>query len=377
MNIQIALIGGQVYPAYLGIADQQPDSVILVHSANTKNEAERIKSELPDRDILLMEFEPVDIERIFRQTRELLRKVNAEHNYTINITSGTKLWTIAFYECFKNMANAKLMYIDQNNRIYDLSTMDSRLSTVQLNMDLLFRLNGTNIKSNTDFNEYSAEDLTCLKQIKSLRKNSYQLFNTMSIPQKMHIFDSKEGTYSFCTKCAKESGELFWNRKDNSIIVEMTTMKGKRRERLKSPHVFDLFFHTGWFEYEVALMLSNWKFAKEIRLNVCFPYQTDNNAKNEIDIIVNTGNRLLFVECKTQIFDITDIDKFRTAVKNYGGMGCKALFITEAKMKSKSAEKCRDSGILSFSMSDCGNNFLPSEMLYTMLEQEMFEINKK
>lgn len=377
MNIHIALIGGQVYPAYLGIADQQPDSVILIHSTNTKNEAERIESELPDRDILLMEFEPVDIERIFCQTRELLRKVNAEHNYTINITSGTKLWTIAFYECFKNLANAKLIYIDQNNRIYDLSTMDSRLSTVQLNMDLLFRLNGTNVKSYTDFNEYTTEDLTCLQQIKSLRKYSYPLFNAMSMPQNIHIFDSKEGTKTFFTKDTKESGTLYWNKRDGYIIVEMITQKGKRREKLKSPHVFDLFFYTGWFEYEIALMLSNWKYTNEIRLNVCFPYQTDNNAKNEIDIIVNTGNRLLFVECKTQIFDITDIDKFRTAVKNYGGMGCKALFITEAKMKSKSAEKCRDSGILSFSMNDCSGNFLLSEMLYVMLEQEMFEINKK
>lgn len=377
MNIHIALIGGQVYPAYLGIADQQPDSVILIHSTNTKNEAERIKSELPDRDILLMEFEPVDIERIFIQTRELLRRVNTEYNYTINITSGTKLWTIAFYEYFNNRANAKLMYIDQNNRIYDLSTMGSRLSTVQLNMDLLFRLNGTNVKSHTDFNEYTTEDLTCLQQIKSLRKGSYQLFNTMSIPQNMHIFDSKEGTYSFRSKNVKESGTMYWNKEDNCIIIEMTTQKGKRRERLKSPHVFDLFFHTGWFEYEVAQMLFNWKFTKEIRLNVCFPYQTDNNAKNEIDIVVNTGNRLLFVECKTQIFDITDIDKFRTAVKNYGGMGCKALFITEAKMKPKAAEKCRDSGILSFSMSECSGNFSPLEMLYAMLEQEMLEINKK
>ena len=74
-------------------------------------------------------------------------------------------------------------------------------------------------------------------------------------------------------------------------------------------------------------MLSSWEYAKEIIMNANFPYK-NNNPKNEIDIIVNTGNRLLFVECKTQINDITDIDKFRTAVKNYGGMGCKALFIT-------------------------------------------------
>ena len=158
MNIHIALIGGQAYPAYLGIADQQPDEVILVHSNSTKNEAERIQLELLDGNIRLMEFDPVNIDRIFRQTRNLLSKVDAEHIYTINITSGTKLWTIAFYECFKNVANAKLIYIDQNNRIYDLSTMDSLLSTVQLNMDLLFRLNGTTVKSCLLYTSDAADD---------------------------------------------------------------------------------------------------------------------------------------------------------------------------------------------------------------------------
>lgn len=138
----------------------------------------------------------------------------------------------------------------------------------------------------------------------------------------------------------------------------------------------NLVFFSGWFEYKVAEMLSHWKFAKEIILNVKFPYQ---NAlpKNEIDVIVNTGNRLLFVECKTQIKDITDIDKFRTAVKNYGGMGCKALFITEATMKDTAAEKCKDSDILCFSLHDCGNLIDSQKALFMKLETELFEINKK
>lgn len=374
MNVHIALIGGQVYPAYVGIADLQPDMVILIHSNRTKNEAERIRMEFPNISIRLVEFNPVDIEEIFSQTRHLLSEVKTEYIYTINVTSGTKLWTLAFYECFKGAGNVKLIYIDQNNRIYNLASMNNRLAKVQLDMDLLFRLNGTAIKSYIDYNEYTMEDLTCLRQIKSLRKCSYQLFNAMSTPDNVHILEPKERELSFHTS---DSATLYWNKTNQYITVEMMTRKGIRKETLKSPHVFKLFFYTGWFEYEVARMLSNWDYAKEIRLNVCFPYQTDDKAKNEIDIIVNTGNRLLFVECKTQIHGITDIDKFRTAVKNYGGMGSKALFITEAKMKPNAAEKCRDSGILSFSLNDCNNRSESLKILYTMLEDELFEINKK
>ena len=79
-----------------------------------------------------------------------------------------------------------------------------------------------------------------------------------------------------------------------------------------------------------------------------------------------------------QISDITDIDKFRTAVKNYGGMACKALFVTYAPMKKTAAEKCEDSGILSFSIRDCNQSFFSiQEMLHLKLEQELFAINKK
>ena len=78
----------------------------------------------------------------------------------------------------------------------------------------------------------------------------------------------------------------------------------KLNDTLTSQHIFNLFFHTGWFEYEVASLLSTWQYAKEIRMNVKFPYNAERNPKNEIDLIVNTGNRLLFVECKTQINDL-------------------------------------------------------------------------
>lgn len=72
-------------------------------------------------------------------------------------------------------------------------------------------------------------------------------------------------------------------------------------------------------------------------MNVEFPYK-NNLPKNEIDIIVNTGDKLLFVECKTRICDNTNIDKFSAAVKNYGGMASKALFVSNMPMDDKPIE---------------------------------------
>lgn len=379
-KIHIALIGGQTYPIYLGIVDCQPDEIILVHSSATKGEAERIKMELlvnPE----LEEFDPVDVARIFRKTKMLADNVKADCIYSINVTGGTKPWAVAFYAYFSALPNVTLIYVDQNNRIYDLSTMKSHLSNTPLDMNLLFRLNGTKVKSLISFQDYTIEDTACLAKIEALRKHSHEIFNEISmLDEDEKITLNKQKTGSFFSKGRmerKDEGQLDWDKERNSIRIKITDNRGKIKEEvLKSPHIFTMVFSAGWFEYKVAAILSKWKHAKEIYLNIVFPYIND-SSKNEIDVIVNTGNRLLFVECKTQIKDITDIDKFRTAVKNYGGMGCKALFVTDGKMKDTAAEKCRDSGILSFSLSDCVGSFSPSKMLYAMLEQDLFEINKK
>ena len=97
--------------------------------------------------------------------------------------------------------------------------------------------------------------------------------------------------------------------------------QGKKRNKeitLGFPHAIELAFNSGWFEYKASNMLNHWKRTKNICMNCRFPFKT-NVDKNEVDIIVNAGNKLLFVECKTQINKTTDIDKFNSVAKAYGG----------------------------------------------------------
>jgi hypothetical protein len=98
---------------------------------------------------------------------------------------------------------------------------------------------------------------------------------------------------------------------------------------------------------------------------------------NEVDIIVNTGKKLLFVECKTQVFNSIDIDKFATVIRNYGGLGSKGLLVTDAKLRSNVKEKCNKSGILTFSFKNTYNfNVNPKKLLFK-LENEWLNINPK
>ena len=375
-HIHISLIGGQSYPVYLGIADLNPDGIILIHSSQSREEAERIQQEI-DVPTHLLEFDPVDIQSIYHQLEKNFTRLSSDDIYTVNITGGTKLWSIAFYEYFKRYSNAKLIYIDQNNCVCNLVTLEKYQSVVSFDTDSVLRLNGTKAESYLLYQDYTEADKNCINRIKKLRCHSYEKFNAFSIPNKKwenELKQKKLGSWSL-----EDGSQIEWDKETTTIKILLINNKSEKlNDMLTSPHIFNLFFHTGWFEYEVASLLSTWQYAKEIRMNVKFSYNAERNPKNEIDLIVNTGNRLLFVECKTQISDITDIDKFRTAVKNYGGMACKALFVTEAPMKKTAAEKCEDSGILSFSVRDCNDSFFSiQEMLHLKLEQELFAINKK
>ena len=88
-------------------------------------------------------------------------------------------------------------------------------------------------------------------------------------------------------------------------------------------------------------------FGNKIIVNCIFKTKTD-AVKNEVDIIVNAGRKLIFVECKTQVFNTPDIDKFASVVRTYGGLGSKALFVTNTPMKAEAQEKCDEKGITTY-----------------------------
>ena len=97
----------------------------------------------------------------------------------------------------------------------------------------------------------------------------------------------------------------------------------------------------------MAEILSRWTKTKELVSNLIIEY-ADGLAKNEIDMVVNTGSKLVFVECKTAVFDIKDIDKFHNVAKLCGGLGAKAILITFHKPNARILEKCADNHMLTF-----------------------------
>lgn len=364
-NIHIALVGGQTTPVYQGIMYTNPDRVILIHSTQTETEANRINAEIMI-ECELIKFNPVDLQQISDAVIKLKNGFSTNNHITINVGGGTKPWSIIFYEYFRKEANAQLFYIDQNNLMWDLKTNEK--SEVGFDMDVQFRLLGNPLTRFTSFSEYSPEDKQVCVGIRTLRNVNFRDFFNLT----KQLYDNPNLNY------VSSSLGSFIQRypADQSYHVEMKGRSGVRSLILSAPHIDSLILNTGWFELEIAELLSGWSKAKEIRLNCVFP-SLNETSKNEIDIIIHTGTKLLFVECKTSIFDNTTIDKFASAVKLYGGLGSKALFITDTAMKSKAIEKCHDHGIMHYSLQNNPEGKTHREILFEMLEKELNNLNAK
>lgn len=379
IKVHITLVGGQPTPVYHAIKATVPDFVVFIYSEDTTKQLNLIKNEVPvrSRDVLL---HPTDAEKI-RTTAEELAKEFATDEVTVNISGGLKSWSFWFGVIFHKCTNASVIYIDQNNTLWNYNTMQCR-EVPDIDLLVQFRLHGNPIDGNyTPYTEYTDADKEAIKDIKYLRSQNYEVFNRLATvltdKQNNRLRNDKNGIFTIPNdprsfiqwEGAKEKGQ------DQKITISICRKNGQCVEsEICSPHAKDLVFKAGWFEYEIATLVAKWDKAKEIFLNCHFPF-IKGVDKNEVDIIVNTGKKALFIECKTQINSSNDIDKFTSVIKKYGGIGSKGLFVTDAPMRDLDKKKCEENHILHFSLQEHTNNpLLPAGKALAMLLKE--NINK-
>lgn len=386
MHTHITLVGGQTYPIYLGIKALNPDKIIFVHSDQTENEAKRIANEFTNKDSENICLDATDFKTINLAVEYLLRKVKNESTFedtiTLDVSSGTKAWTIAFLERYKSiLPELEIIYVSQKNIVYNYTKSKEYDVDSTIDLDLILRLNGTKIPNYIAFSNYTQEDVEVVKQIEKLRRSAYKSFNSLTIIKDNE--KDKDRKYELVHKNSavweNKGYKVSWDKVNSTISYELTTNKGDIvTGTLSSPHVIQLFFNTGWFEFKIANLLNRWSRTKEIRMNVVFP-TTKGKDDNEVDILINAKEKILFVECKTQVTKPTDVDKFRTVAKNFGGLASMALFITDAPMNPVALEKCKKYGIMSFSIELAKDNKQRSieDQLFEMLEKKINETNTR
>ncbi|NSW45392.1 MAG: DUF1887 family protein [Bacteroidales bacterium] len=367
-HLHITLVGGQTVPVYQGIIYDQPDYVIYICSEQTNSSIELIASatSIPYE---LKSLSPVDIKDVEEYLDFLKSIIQNYERITINISSGTKIWSILFYDYFKNIEKAKIIYIDQNNKIWNFKTKQCSDHEFITDIQNYLIILGSKVNNFKKIENFDASDIQAVKTIEEIRKFDYVEFNALTQSLSNH---SNLNEYS-----TTQGSLIKYDTEEKSFYLKLIKKSGTSKEcKLKSPNIRYLLLNTGWFEFKVANILSKWNHAKQIILNCDF--QTKEGAlKNEVDVIVNTGKKLLFVECKTQVYNSTDIDKFASVIRNYGGLGTKGILITEVDINKNVLEKCEDNGLLTFCLNQGNYMFSPEQMLYLKLESEWLNINPR
>ena len=62
----------------------------------------------------------------------------------------------------------------------------------------------------------------------------------------------------------------------------------------------------------------------------------------EIDILINTGKKLIFVECKSGLVKQEDINKMKIVKQTYGGVIAKSILVCRELPSQSIIEKCKE-----------------------------------
>lgn len=376
-HLHVALVGGQLEPVYTVIRDTKPDEIVLVCSNRTKSEAEHL-SKIVKEDgmttlIKILKVDTRDIGLMDKSFLKIKEEVYVDSNrVTVNITGGLKPWSIICFRLFAGLENVSLLYRNQDYSLWDFNS--NALYPCESNgltfKDML-RINKILVKTYKNFDDYTKEDDLCLIDIRELRQFNYNAFKVLT-----------EDLYKHKNKVRSEFGlsSLEWDKTSKAFTM-ILERKGKMKKKvLASPNIRSLLLNTGWFEYEVAALFNKWTCAEYVVTNVRFSINsTDGQQReaNETDIVVKTKDKFLFVECKTQVANSTDIDKFNEVGKSFGGLASKRIFITDVEPNANAKDKFQHKKMKYFVMSNISKNDNTIKAFFNELDKYMNSINEK
>ena len=382
-KVTFSLVGGQPFPVYAQALDSEPDNLLLFYSEQTERIAQNIeqciKQKLPKTTVSKVLVDATNL-------KESSLTFNAYANawlkpgnvVTVNLSGGTKPWSMQLLNIFAGKDNARCVFIDQNNYIWDMASYERhKFEHTNHSLDDKFALYGVRATHRTSLEQYDSADFDAIKKIEKLyRRNSLalrELTKEIEADDANHIIQKHyfNPNYSGCH--INRLGE-----NDYECTFEHYISGSQISVKFSSPHATKLLLNTSWFEIKVAKLLSQWHSASRVWVNTTINYYSTDDPANEIDIIVETKqDKLLFVECKTQIYHNTDIDKFNNAIKSYGGLGSKRVFITMNTMKELPKTKCEALRIPTFTTRDIEKDNLTKQNFFAALDKYMGTINAR
>lgn len=379
-HIHITLVGGQRIPVFVGMPPKEEmDRLVMIHSNESLGDARKVAEVVGFEATEKLEFSSDDVSAMFEKAEEVFERFRNDR-VTLNLTGGLKPWSWALQKAFAKHEDAEFIYVDQNNRVTNIATLEER-EGLPISITQRFELNVMEIPRHRNLKDYTQEDIDSIARLEALQKHNYDVFRDLN--QKYEKMNNRRRADEVRIKDNKgREHYLAWDKNEHWIEYSIFDKAGKELlEEFTSEHAFQIALNYGWFELRTAVELAKNEHAKEVWLDCVFKAQNGGD-KNQIDVIADMGAKLVFVECKTMIHSISDLDKFSKAMRNYSGLGSKGIFVSYSEFNQKLwaevCEKCHDSKLQYFNYFKWKKNRCAAEKsLNAVINRELYKQNSR
>jgi hypothetical protein len=335
MKHQIVLVGGQVLPLYLGIKEFSPDRIHFIVSKESKTRINLIKPLLHGKAFSELVCSPYDFNSIRSLCVSVIDKLGEEDEVAFNLTGGNKVMLLAAHSVMHDLQKVAF-YINPDGSLLELPSYQRKSLTENISIQEFMTLSGHSSFASKTIGDFVKEDFRVAEEIEIFSNNSRNKFR--AIIQGIRTQYKSRSLPDSGNITIANGTQLKWNR--SSITA---TQNARKLFELSSPHASNLLFNGGWWELLVAREISKWPYAKELMIQCELKFKTDETEpKNEIDVLINLGRKLIFVECKSGDVKQEDINKMRVIRETYGGAISRSILVCQYIPKGTIIEKCRE-----------------------------------
>lgn len=339
MKHQITFVGGQLLPVFLGINEFSPDKIHFIVSEETKDKVVLLKSFLGDKPISENLCNPFDFTSIKTICENIFKNIGDSDEVHFNLTGGTKVMVLAAQSLIKENQLTGF-YINPDNSILNVPAYSLQELSCEISVKEFLELSGHKLKSSKTISDFKHEDFVTAKEIDEFAARDKSFLTVTKYFRKN--FNDK-GVSIPKTGDEKIDGkiEVKWNRQQLEI-----SKAGSKIFSANSDIIYNLFFFAAWWELQVANAISAWTKPKELLVQCELPFKGDINApKSEIDVLINLGRKLIFVECKSGLVKQEDINKMKIIRDTYGGVISKSILVSRFLPGKNILEKCNELNI--------------------------------
>ncbi|MCM1079535.1 MAG: DUF1887 family CARF protein [Bacteroidales bacterium] len=311
-----------------------PQHVYIVGTMQNKSIAKRLKHVLESHDIkctIICSVNAFEISSIIAVCEDIHNKMEATDEIMYNVTGGTKIMAVGAF-IVAQRHDARIIYTNSDEFI-DLRTYQSEKLHCKVDSKTIFALQGQTLK-NYEIYQQNDATLSVSHTIMEFVEQHKKIFEKLG---RLYRSNELRNGYYDGTIHYSASPTSIRIEKDDAVLLD-----------INHPEVRKLLLEGRWWEVLVADAIDKWSGNRyEIWTGVTFQPKEETSRvrdkdKNEIDILVNIGNKLLFVECKSGYVNQDNINKMGIIRQNYGSDKSYSVLLSYYPILKDIGEKSRE-----------------------------------